>query len=331
MKLTLLGIPTDDAKLQEIAARMAALGHDVHYLSFTDAPPLEERDDGAAGTYGLILHCWTNASVTGEARAFQEDAVAAKEAGLYRGLVCDDVTVPAAVVGATDFHLGNDLLSVTQQLEQDYARSQMRNAAGLAWIRVQLAQIVARLRAIDRRWKFTAAAVLFVGVISFVGDVFSLWDRWATQPTEQQQIEWNRIVAGEDCDAFAAYIERHGVAAPFSEDAGYRLDRAQEVAGPAEPEIVPIVFPVPLSEREFPDDVAGTADALARATAMAARACEPSFAALGRMEDTPTAELNGPARCSPSGDGVRCTATATARCVTARPTVRRVCLHGKSS
>lgn len=329
MKLTLLGIEADRSKLQDIASRIAALGHDVRYLSFTDAPPLVQRDDGAAGTNGLILHCWTSASVANEAHAFQDDAVAAKEAGLYRGLVCDDVEVPAAILGATDFRLGDDLHSVTHELEQHFARAQMRNTAGLAWIRAQLAQIVVRLKVIDRRWKLTAAAVLFVGVVSFVGDAFSLWDRWATLPTEQQQSEWNMIVAGEDCDAFAAYIERHGVDAPFAADARYRLDRVREVAGPAEPELVPIVFPIPLSEREFPDDVAGTADAMSRANALAAAACAPSFAALGRTGEEPTAEINGVARCSPSGLGVRCSATATARCMTARPTVRRVCTQGK--
>ena len=331
MKLTLLGIAADRERLQEIAARIAALGHSASFLPFAEAPPLAERDDGAAGTNGLILHCWTNASVAAEASAFQDDAIAAKEAGLYRGLVCDDVMVPAAVVGATDFRLSNDLLSVTQELEQHLARAQMRNASGLDWVRAQLALIMARLRAIDSRWKFTAAILLFVGVVGFVGDAFSLWDRWAAQPTQQQQTEWNAIAAGADCDAFAAYIERHGVDAPFAEEARYRLDRARLVAGQPEPELVPIVFPVPLSERELSDEAEGNADAAARANAMAAKACEPSFAALGKMEHTPTAKLNGPARCSPSGSGVRCSASATARCMTARPTVRRVCARAKDS
>jgi hypothetical protein len=325
MKLILLGIAADCVRLEGIAAGIEKLGHGARFLAFEDAPSLAQRQEDAAATGELLLHCWTSASAGGDARAFQDDALAAKEAGLYRGLVCDDVAVPAAVVGATDFRVGDDLRGVTRALEQHVARAQARDEGGFGWLRAQLADIVDRLRAIDRRWKILVVLGLIATILGATDALFSWRERLSAQPTEQQQREWNAIVAGKDCSAFAEYIERHGVKAPFADDARYRLDRAQEMAGPDEPDLVPITFAVPLSEGDFVDEASGSADAAARANAMAARVCEPSFVALGRWAEEPTASLNGPARCSPSGAGVRCSATATARCMTARPTVRRVC------
>lgn len=331
MKLVLLGIAADRARLEGIVAGIEKLGHGARFLAFEDAPSLVQRQEDAAATGELLLHCWTNASAGGDAHAFQDDAVAAKEAGLYRGLVCDDVAVPAAVVGATDFRVGDDLRGVTRALEQHVARAQARDEGGFGWLRAQLADIVDRLRAIDRRWKILVVLGLIATILGATDALFSWRERLSAQPSEEQQRDWDAIVAGEDCTAFAAYIERHGVAAPFAADARYRLDRAVEVAGAAQDDPVSMPFHVPPPDRDFADEAAARADVAARAAAMAAGVCAPSFAALGRGSGEPTARIDGAPSCMATGAGVRCSASATARCVTARPTARKICPRGEGA
>jgi hypothetical protein len=338
MKLVLLGLAWDRKRLEQLAARISGLGHEARFQAFRKAQNeafAEDVGDGAETlpdrSAEIVLHCWTRRSVGVQGKAFQDRAVDAKKQGHYRGLICDDVAIPAAVADAIDFKLPSGAAAEDEQAMRDLVHAMAERLARPQWSLGAIGRALERLEAFVRRsdrLNWVVRVLIFGGIITtvgFVADGKSLVDWFNERPTAEQEQRWRTIEAGDSCEAFTGYIDEYGLDAPYAENANYRRSLAAMVEDGVAADPLPLDFTIPLSSQPFATLDAARADVRLRAPAIAARACAGAVKALGGGPAPPKIELLASPDCAPRNGGYVCRASGVAECPTTKPIWRRVC------
>lgn len=332
MRLILLGLSADKARLEDLAARISACGYATRFECFTEPLGAQAPEQLPGAENAFVLHCWTHESIGPAGKAFQANALLSKELGSYRGLICDDVEVPDAVLNAIDFRLtssvpadlGNAVSILVQQLEVRLGGHLGEVLLGAGWMRHQL-NVLVRLVKTNVRVSWALLGTLLLTVVGGVSDGLSLWDKWDERATEEQQRTWMQIEGQDSCEAFEAYLAKFGIDAPFAKEARYRLDRQVPVQIGTNAEALQLPFGVPYQQDPIADLSRAKAEVVERAASLADLACRPALATLGKSgAGARVLSIEAP-DCTSIQGGYLCRASGVAECMTAKPVLGRQC------